>query len=377
MERDTQNQNYKEKALRWQFWFLISFSLLLLVTFVFYLPTRFLYHAGVLPGHIDARDDAMTEMHEDAHGEALTHEEANVREGLAVNLNVAPVPFAAGQNQKLSFFVNEKPGNSAVSARELEIEHEKIMHVIGVRSDMNEFFHIHPESTTTPGILTVDYVFQKPGRYKIWSEIKKDGTSHSYGHPELNVEGEGLREEKQITFARNRIAGNYQVSLDADEPVVKGHEHELIFDIHSLTGGDVLLEDYLGAQMHLTIIKDDWKQFIHTHPEGGEHGHASFGLVKRAMANGGEHAEPAGDVHGVVFHATFPEAGLYKAFGQFKPADAGLGPDEALTVEFWIRVENNAPFPISPWWLLLISSLILMSILGWMVNRYINPAQNK
>ena len=309
------------------------------------------------------------------HG-TLYHEENDVREGLAVNLNVTPVPFRTGQVQKLDFFANEKPGNTAVT--DLEIEHEKPMHVIGVRSDLNEFFHIHPVLTEAPGLFSVNYAFANPGLYKIWSEVKKDGINHAFGHPEILVAGDGPRDEKKVFFDRNVIVGQYQVALEIDEPVVKGHLHEFNFDIHTITGREVEVENYLGAKMHLSIIKDDLKQFIHTHPESnGDQEHGSIKIINEALAHGGEEEPlPEGGAPDEVinFHATFPEAGYYKIFAQFRPKGINLPQDEAMTASFWVKVEERAPPALSGWWINLIWSSIMILILGLLVKRYLKGA---
>jgi len=315
------------------------------------------------------------------HGAALYHEEQEVKEGLAVNLNVSPVPVLAGTSTHLDFFVNFKPDGLPVPYYGLEIAHKKFMHVIGVRSDLDEFFHIHPSPTSTPGHFTTDYTFSKPGVYKLWSEIRKDGKDHTFGHPEISVGGEGAREEKkEVSLGRNVVVGLYQVSLKMDEPVAKGHEHELSFDIRTFDGDKVEVEDYLGAKMHLTIIKDDWKQFIHTHPEEGDH--HGLRLIPEANAHGNE--EIPGRTHEgedkvINFHVIFPEAGLYKAFAQFRPKGIDLPEDEALTAAFWIKVEEKAPSAVSSWWILLLASVAVIVLLSWGVKKflYVNPKKLK
>jgi len=39
--------------------------------------------------------------------------------------------------------------------------------------------------------------------------------------------------------------------------------------------------------------------------------------------------------------------------------------------EFWIRVEEKTPSPISQWWGLLIVSVLLIAGLSWAVNNYL------
>ncbi len=417
-----------DKFRQWHFWWLVVFSFLLIITFVYYLPTMFLNQSMIphdaltgMPidesqphGHDSTTPKPvatgmMEEEHENGHmessgmmkedegagheanGENRYHEENEVKEGLAVNLNISPVPYNVGTALNLDFFVNTKPGNVPVLASQLQIEHTKLMHVVGLRSDMNEYFHIHPEFLAdNPSIFSVEHTFKKPGLYKIWSSIKKDGTDHTFGHPEVNVNGQGPKEEKpsfaeasegkKVSFSRNVITGDYQVSLISSDTVVKNREVELSFDIHTLTGQEVTVENYLGAQMHLVLIKDDLKQFIHTHPAGHEHSQAPK-LINIALAHGGVEDEPAGATEEhqttpgadevISFAVTFPEAGLYKAFAQFRPEGTELPAGEAILAEFWIQVEEKAPFPMSQWWGLLLVSVLLIAGLSWWVNNYL------
>jgi hypothetical protein len=441
-----------DKFRQWHFWWLVVFSFLLITTFVWYLPTRFLYQnlsgehhmsegtteqsghehqageehehgtgmAGDMHGHMDDHmsqgmdmDEMMEHMmeehemshndvqnmmdemmghdheegeghehetgntnssgeHSDGHSDVAYHEENEVKNGLAVNMNISPVPYNAGVPLKMNFFVNNKPGNVPVPAGSLQIEHEKLMHVVGLRSDMNEFFHIHPQATDDAGVFSVNHTFNKPGLYKIWSDVKKDGQIHLFGHPEVSITGAGSKDEKNVSFARNvEAGGNYQVSLISSGVIAQKREVELSFDIHSLTGQEVSVEDFLGAQMHLVLIKDDLKQFIHTHPAGHEHSSNTLINTANAQSDGHtDHMHTGGDEI-ISFAVTFPEPGLYKAFAQFRPQGTNLPADEAILAEFWIQVEEKDPFPVSQWWGLLLVSLVLMAGLSLVVRNYL------
>ncbi len=239
-----------------------------------------------------------------------------------------------------------------------------------------------------PSIFSVDHIFKKPGLYKIWSEVEKDGTNYSFGHPEVNIDGVGLREDKKVLFSSNVIAGpgfaegsgeasSYRVSMETSDTAVKGREVYLYFDIHTLTGMEVKVEQYLGANMHLSLIKDDRSQFIHTHSE--EDSHSSSGMVPIAFAHSENESAGTIDKHQtsssgdevISFYVIFPEAGLYKAFAQFRPQGIDLPTDEALLAEFWIQVEEKALLPVSQWWGLLIISVVLIAGLSWGVSKYL------
>lgn len=304
----------------------------------------------------------------------MVHEEKDIQEGVVVNFSHVPNELLVGTQALFNFLVRNLSSNSAISVSSLELEHTKLMHVVGVRNDMNEFFHIHPNPSSTVGLLSADYIFPQPGLYKIWSEIKKDGINHAFGHEPFNVLGEGTKEDKNVSFGRNVIVDKYQVALKLEEPVAKGHEHDLSFDVHSFDGREVEVEDFLGAPMHLSIIKDDWKQFIHTHPgegmmdmEGKPHG--VIRLISSAKAHG--EADEGQKEDAISFHVVFPEAGLYKVFAQFRPLGSDLPPDQAYTASFWVEVKEGSAIGISSWWGLLIVSLVAISTLSWVVRRYL------
>ena len=348
-----------QRILPWHFWVSVLVSAFLIVTFGWFLPMRFQYQGMI--------ENAMPHV-------PLSHEENEITSGIAVNLNISPVPVITGSSTRLDFFVNNKPDNNPVPSTALEYEHTKLMHVIGVRDDMNEFFHIHPTPTSTPGILSTPYIFQKPGRYKIWSEIKKDGVNHAFGHPVLSVAGVGEKSNKQVIISHSASVDGYQVAADYQEPLAKRQESEISFDIHDMSGNAVEVEPYLAADMHLTIIKDDWMQFIHTHPEGHEMaGHMGLiiPVINEAHAHeAGEEETPAEHAPGkqIMFHITFPEAGVYRMYAQFRPKEIGLPADESLTAMFWVRVEETGPLRVSQF-SLIITSLILMVLLSWIVKK--------
>ncbi len=353
-------------------WGLLSFSLLLAVVFIYVLPDWFLFHL-----HQDKQKAmaVMPQMEDHHNNEAIIHEESEVTSGLIINLLANPLPITNTTTTHLGFFVNEKPWNVPVT--NLEVGHEKIMHVIGVRNDLNEFFHIHPNPSPTPGLLAVDYFFEQPGVYKIWSEIKREGMDHIVGHSPFPVYGAGEVSRKEVSFARNIIVDNYQIKLVIPELVFKNNPTNITFDIHDLFGQSVLLEDYLGAKMHLTIVKDDWTQFIHAHPENDEQDHhESFNIISKALAHG-EEEKTNGNSNNISFTTNFPQAGLYKIFGQFHPAGIGLLADETLTASFWLEVVDQPPPPLpfsfkTSKIMLSVISLLFIAIISWLVGKFVN-----
>ena len=387
-------RTHARQDLRSLFWNFITLSVLLVVVFGYLLPQRFLTRAQMPHEEMMGAEMGGTMAHEGGHG-AILHEEGEIKEGIAVNLNFTPPLPEVNNPVKLDFFVNMKPGNIPVSEGGLEIQHEKKMHVIGVRNDLNEFRHIHPEpelpsgntvqgspepysessGSGHPGLWTIKHTFRKPGEYKVWSEIKYQSENHVFGHPIFTVGGSGPTFELQKEITTNRVVERYQVGIDYHDLAV-GAENHIDFLIRDFEGRKVELDDYLEEKMHLSVISEDLTHFIHTHPSGHndpmeDH---SLNVVERALANGALPHEKAASEDHIPFMVSLPEKGFYKVFGQFRPKEMNLPPDTALHAEFWIEVRKVAPRAgtlLASWWGLLIISLILIAVLSWGVRKYI------
>ncbi len=374
---DLKEKEIQERTLPYLKWNLITLAVLLILIFGYVLPHRFLEQATAQKAeHMHMEEGTVPIAGHMMHGPSTYHEESDVKEGLLVKL-VPPKNVVVGKETKLEFFISEQPGGRPVA--DLEIEHKKYIHLIGVRDDLNEFFHIHPESVLgkngkpIPGNWTVSFTFNKPGTYKIWTDVKWRGETRSFGHSQFIAEGAGEKSRKEIVFATNVIVDDYQVGLHFDEPLVFGRVSELHFTTKDLFGKPVEMEPYLGADMHLTVLKDDLKIYIHTHPEGADHAHSLLvpTLINRVRAHGPSE-ESAGKE--IAFRVTFPEVGIYKLFAQFRPKGINLPPDEALIAGFYVKVEATGAAKLSlqaVWWRNLIASLIAMAILSWAVKKYL------
>ena len=243
------------------------------------------------------------------------YETERVKQGLSVDLLI-------GQEQinrpvRLRFFVNQKPKNFPVD--KLQIEHEKFVHVIGVRDDLEEFFHVHPVRVS-PGIWEAVYTFTHGGNYKIWTDLKYLGTSYSFGHPMLTLSGNlGSAPDARVP-KDSVISAGYEISFSHPEPLEMGRTNQLQFSIRDSSGNAIETENFLGAAMHLVIVKDDLSVYLHAHPK----------------------PRRAGDTT-IRFSQSFTKAGTYKLFVQFRPKNTNLPVDEAVLAEFYLTMAKTAP----------------------------------
>lgn len=417
---DSPDKQAGQKTLPYLWWNFFTLSALLVLVFGYILPHRFLEKAaadenahteggGTMTMQMDD-GHAMTDEHmqehtgemmEDGHmmteehmesgmmtggmmmnendghahgGTSNYHEAAEVIQGPVVTLQQSLFSYnpKVGQRLELEFSVQEALKGTPIT--NLEIEHEKYMHVIGVRDDLNEFFHIHPQRMPgKSGALDLwisSYTFAKPGTYKLWTGIKVDGKIHTFGQPLLTVEGEGATSEKNVSFETEKPVDDYLVRFQHDQSISAGSETEVHFSVGDKNRNIVEVEPYLGADMHLVAIKEDLSAYVHTHPaepEGSGHSHSLLS-VPVVHAHGAE---------GVAFNATFPSAGTYKLFAQFRPRGTDMPADEALTASFYVEVTAEAAKVISSasasaeWWYKFVYSIIGIAILGWAIKKFI------
>jgi hypothetical protein len=241
-------------------------------------------------------------------GPHFSGDATQVRDGLVASLTTRGA--RAGQPATLRFFVCERPRNFPVER--LQIEHEKFMHVIGVREDFKEFFHLHP-IRIAPGIWEATHTFPQGGVYHLWTDVKYRGTTYSFAQAPLQVTGSV--EPEMTKASRNSSAGNYHVDLGCPQAPVAGATNELRLVVRDLDGAPTELEKFLGVPVHLVVLSADRSVYLHGHPEA---------------------ARPGDDA--VRFNSTFPQAGTYKLFAEFRPKHAALPPGEALLAEFTTEV---------------------------------------
>jgi hypothetical protein len=190
---------------------------------------------------------------------------------------------------------------------DLQVEHEKLIHVIGVRDDLQGFFHIHPVKAGD-GLWAVEHTFTNGGNYRIWSDVKYRGTVYTFGHPTLTLPG-------AIGPVAAKRTDGYHLDFKSAARMIAGQTNRFQFGIRDAAGGVVETENFLGAAMHLVIVKSDLSVFLHAHPDN--------------------HSPVATNV---FFTEVFPEPGDYKLFVQFRPGVARLPAGEALLEEFEVKV---------------------------------------
>lgn len=226
--------------------------------------------------------------------------EAHPVRGLAVAENglrlvVSNPELRRAHNEEVRFRIVDERGETV---RDFDVEHTKRMHVIVVRRDLAGFQHLHP-SQNRDGSWVVAARLPVAGSYRLFADFSQEGRPATLAG-DLRVDGQADLQPLPSAAATAVSDGGYEVRKQ-DGGARPGQEASLRFAI-SKDGQTVEPEPYLGAGGHLVALREGDLAFLHVHPT--QHGH---GESRSAL-----HGEP------VAFAATFPTAGRYRLFLQFK-----------------------------------------------------------
>jgi hypothetical protein len=232
---------------------------------------------------------------EEEHGESHTeHEETsgNTEEGDHGD-NHSEHEETTGSSEVLPV-ITEENGDIVITLKnlngdlisDLEVNHEKLMHLIVVSTDLNVYKHLHPVSNQ-PGIFKVEHGLED-GDYKLFVDIKPKDFSYEVQPIELMIgsSGEGhdhgaLSLDKELM----KQVDDHKVTLQPTS-LKANEEIQLKFDLHGESP-----EQYLGALGHVVILDEKAQNYIHVHPLEGE--------------------EP-------VFQTKFMKPGIYKIWSEFQ-----------------------------------------------------------
>ena len=188
-----------------------------------------------------------------------------------------------GRTETLRFRIVDEHG---AAVRDFDVTHEKRMHLILARRDLTGFRHLHP-TLGADGTWSAAVRLDAAGSYRLFADFSHDDQPRTLA-ADLRVDGAGDLRPLPAPQPAAVSDGGYDVRLDAGD-ARPGHEADLRFTI-THDGAPIKTEPYLGAGGHLVALREGDMAFLHVHPMDD----------------------------GVRFAATFPTAGRYRLFLQFK-----------------------------------------------------------
>lgn len=190
---------------------------------------------------------------------------------------------------------------------DLNVTHEKKLHLFTYDSALKEFQHVHPEFDGK--VWTVEVSYQVSGDYFLWTQGELGSDSEEFtSFVKLHVDGGLPAWPSPPSLSDQRVgAVNGSVATLSPGLLRAGRMAMLTLTFTREDGSPAQITPYLGAFAHIVATPDDGDSLIHTHPMNG------------SKPNEG------------MIHATFPRAGFYRIWVQF--VDGGTLKTIPLSVE--------------------------------------------
>ncbi len=213
--------------------------------------------------------------------------------GLAISLDgftlePSRTTFPQEGRKRYEFRIVDDRGRVVRDGYELESNRE--LHLVVVRRDTAVYEHVHPRRSRD-GTWSVDLGLREPGVYRAFADFQIDGKKRALA-TDLFVPGDFQPKALPDPEPVNDI-DEFSVALAA-QALRAGQASTLTLSIKRGETPFTELERYLGARGHLVALREGDLGYLHVHPDAD------------------------GDSNAVAFEATFPTAGRYRLFFQFK-----------------------------------------------------------
>jgi hypothetical protein len=240
---------------------------------------------------------------------------------------------------------------------ELQLTHERLIHVFAIGEDLDSFAHIHPEEypggmdAKEMGIYKFRHAFPYAGRNIVVVDYMVNGipTMQKF---EVQVSGEHPATKNLSDLSREKTVGDYTIKLETEKNIQVGKETQLDFYIEENHKPVTDLQMYLGSEVHVFIVHENLTEMDHTHTYIPGHGIHVANMTQR-------YTGPRIPVR----HA-FTSEGIHAIFAQFKHND------KVITTKFLVDVKKEEPkaYPQIAFFTLSLAVLAVIIIFAFLYN---------
>ncbi len=249
-------------------------------------------------------------------------------EHYTADLKINSEPIESKKAVTLNFQIKNPKGENV---SDLEIVHEKPMHLFMVSEDLSQYFHEHP-IIQTDGTYKLPFTFPNGGKFKIFIDFKPKDDEQTVESFDLDVKGEKLEKIELIPDEKfEKTVEGLFVTMKPKSELVK--HQDLIFEFQVFDAETKKpvndLQDYLGAKAHFVIIRKGLGRFVHAHPMTSD-------MMSENMnsTHNMQDMKMGVDKDSKISAMTnFPNSGIYKIFAQFKRND------KIITIPFVFEVK--------------------------------------
>jgi len=187
------------------------------------------------------------------------------------------------------------------AVRDFDIQHEKKLHLLVVRTDLGEFSHQHPELDADGVFRLRGFRFPSAGDYTLFADVAPRGTGAKVLLMKLKVSGKKGSPFRLNTSDRRSVRQVESLLVESSTtqaPCRKTVNLGFLLKDAGTAAPPAALEPYLGAMGHLILVHEDGVTFVHSHPDERTADPRSTGKID--------------------FMARFPRPGFYRGWAQFQ-----------------------------------------------------------
>lgn len=174
-----------------------------------------------------------------------------------------PETIAVGQPVEATLTFTKENGEP-IQASDLAIVHEHLLHLFVIDESLDDYDHIHPEPFGAG--WTFSFTPQKAGTYALYTEMVPLKTKRVIVTRQ-EVDVAGTADEPVADQGQVAEIGPFIFSLDIpDEGVRLNRANDIRIEIKRKDGGQVELEEVMGAYAHTAAFDFGGKGIAHMHP---------------------------------------------------------------------------------------------------------------
>jgi hypothetical protein len=155
-----------------------------------------------------------------------------------------------------------------LKVREFDTIHERQLHLIIVRRDLNFFTHQHPEMLSDGTFVLSGFVFPTAGEYQLFFDTAPKGAGGQVLMNSVAVEGKRVTSpSSSAPSSSTKQVGEITVALKDPSSLQPRRTLPFAVTLQDSNGPVRDLQPYLGAMGHMIMINEDAQTFVHSHPD--------------------------------------------------------------------------------------------------------------
>lgn len=194
-------------------------------------------------------------------------------------------------------------GGTPIAPHELALTHTKKMHVMVIDPSLEDYHHVHPQADGLNGQYIFEFTPNRAGTYQLFTEVVPLRTRRQIIATGV-VEVEGTADTMAFERQTQSVVDGIRFDLgEVPEQLSTGVDYRLELNVSAADGGEIALEDVMGAKGHMVAFDAARKGFAHMHPIDSV-------VAARDVESDG----------GLAFLFNVPNPGWYRVFAQVQVA---------------------------------------------------------